>query len=693
MLNKEIKDTLKLSVGTILVFMITLIYSFLIIRLIVDKTFPIGEFIPLLIYITMMGIAFYLGISLFAEEKNERTFEYLFSLRYSRWKIMIYKIMPRIGAVLFFLGLYALLSLIMKPFPIPAGWLTTIFLYLSLFFSSAAMSLIHKNHITNIVYALAIYMFIYGIFVFTIIQLKGLAIMVGSGFITILAANIFVLSLLIFLAFMLDFRKADLSNMTTILFKKSGVSFSKFILLPLAALFILWIFLNRFDAGQNPDEFKLEDIPIADFNKNNGFYRLWTLIMPHQTDIESPEVIKKYQRLFDPGFDNDKFLKEWDHTSYRTMFRSYNKKWRKILKTDSHWIDEPRNAEEYRTWNQQILAKHNTIEKLKSEFSILLERYQKLINSEIFSDFTLPRYDSPIPNLLAWLRISKLFNIISMQMALEGDWENGISRVIDHINFFKKAIKGSRVLITNLIAKSNFRHSLQVLSSLLNHPQCPQTTYKSVLDRLTPIRYEEFGSAASFKIEYLTAVDYIDRIINSKDTGVLKKIGLTLFLQPNRTKYYIFTPYSEIINMEKQPPYQWSQGIEELKQKYTKKKRNWFWWVQNPGGKIIVEESIVSANMFSLMSKSFHLKTLYDMCRILAELRLYYQPGTPVRQILKGLESYKTVDPCSGKPYIWNNEKQILYSLGVDRDDDGGTYSYNTYYDTDYILPVILSPR
>ncbi len=375
------------------------------------------------------------------------------------------------------------------------------------------------------------------------------------------------------------------------------------------------------------------------------------------------------------------------------MFSSYNKKWRKILKTDSHWIDEPINAKRYRTWNHQILAKHNTIEKLKSEFSILLERYQKLINSEFFSDFTLPRYDSPIPNLLAWIQISKLFNIISMQMALEGDWENGISRVIDHINFFKKAIKGSRVLITNLVAKNNFRHSLQVLSSLLNHPQCPQTTYKSVLDRLIPIRYEEFGSAASFKIEYLTAVNYIDRILNSKDTGVLKKIGLTLFFQPNRTKYYIFTPYSEIINMEKQPPYQWSQGIEELKQKYTKKKRNWFWWVRNPGGKIIVEESIVSANMFSLMSKSFHLKTLYDMCRILAELRLYYQPDTSVKQILKGLESYKTVDPCSGNPYIWNSEKQILYSLGVDRDDDGGTFSYNAYYDTDYILPVMLSPR
>ena len=83
MLNKEIRDILKLFIGTILVVLITLGLAFSMIRLLVDETFPFVDFAPLLLYITLMAISFYMGISLFAEEKNERAFEYLFSLRYS----------------------------------------------------------------------------------------------------------------------------------------------------------------------------------------------------------------------------------------------------------------------------------------------------------------------------------------------------------------------------------------------------------------------------------------------------------------------------------------------------------------------------------------------------------------------------------------------------------------------------------
>jgi hypothetical protein len=50
------------------------------------------------------------------------------------------------------------------------------------------------------------------------------------------------------------------------------------------------------------------------------------------------------------------------------------------------------------------------------------------------------------------------------------------------------------------------------------------------------------------------------------------------------------------------------------------------------------------------------------------------------------------VDPCSGKPYIWNQQKQVLYSFGIDRDDDGGNYNKNTL-DTDIPIPVILYIR
>jgi hypothetical protein len=57
---------------------------------------------------------------------------------------------------------------------------------------------------------------------------------------------------------------------------------------------------------------------------------------------------------------------------------------------------------------------------------------------------------------------------------------------------------------------------------------------------------------------------------------------------------------------------------------------------------------------------------------------------------LNGLKSYQTLlDPCSGKPYIYNEEKQIIYSLGTDRDDDGGKGEPIASLDTDFVLPLV----
>ena len=76
---------------------------------------------------------------------------------------------------------------------------------------------------------------------------------------------------------------------------------------------------------------------------------------------------------------------------------------------------------------------------------------------------------------------------------------------------------------------------------------------------------------------------------------------------------------------------------------------------------------------------------------ISAELHLHYDPDKPVQEILNSLESYKVLDPCSGKPYKWNDEKQLLYSIGIDREDNGGiTNPYPGSVGVDFALPVIL---
>ena len=689
MLNKEIKDTLILLAGSIGMMLFTMGFAFLMIRSLVDNTFPFADFAPLLIYVAMMGVSFYLGISLFAEEKSERSFEYLFSLKYSRGRILLNKILPRLIALLVVIGLYALLSSIIRPFPVPSGWLITFLLYASLFLSAASMSLLHRNHITNLVYALGIYMFLYGIFAIFIIQLRGLGTDIIFSIIRILLVIVLLISLFIFLAFWHHFRKVDLGNYRR-LFGKSIVSSLKFVGIPLFALLLIWILINRFDATEIEGEFKLAEKSTTHYNKDNGFYRLWSLSEAPRINVDSDRVVLKYRRLFDPAFDNEKYLQAWDHKAYREGYARYHRLRVSILQDTVHSLDwniRPRNSLAREIFNSRI-----RIFKLRDEFTVFLDRYDRMLESKIFEDITIPRHDSPVPNLLTWFHVSKLHDWLAVLDAREGDWDRAVERLINHIGFAKRALKDSRVLYINLVGKSVMQYSLNCLASLMNRKHCPAQIYTMILDRLQPVSTGEVGSRIAMQADYISMADFIDRNLYRNNDNLVLKVAAALFFQKNRTKKYFFEPYRDIIELENQPPYQWKTGLDELREKYSAPMRGLFRWVVNPYGKFIAE-NIAIPNLLSVVHKTYHTRTLIDMIRISAELHLNHDPKKPVEEMLPTLNSYKTMDPCSGKPYVWNPEKQVLYSLGVDRDDDGGTYSHNTYYNNDYILPVELAPR
>ena len=83
---------------------------------------------------------------------------------------------------------------------------------------------------------------------------------------------------------------------------------------------------------------------------------------------------------------------------------------------------------------------------------------------------------------------------------------------------------------------------------------------------------------------------------------------------------------------------------------------------------------------------------LYDLVRISAALHLEDNPGEPVEKVLERLPAYKTIDPCSGKPYKWHPQKRMLYSIGTDRMDNGGVMDWKTAT-SDFALPVRLKGR
>ena len=472
--------------------------------------------------------------------------------------------------------------------------------------------------------------------------------------------------------------------------KKKSVSWTLRILL---GLLVIYVVFNQFDIHEFPAAFTMEDLPGVSFDTNNGCYLLFTLSEPQETDIMSEPVIKKYRKLFDPQYDNEKYIKEWDRDAYLRMFGKDLKYIRstltKAITSGVNWIDGFTNLEF--DWNQTILAGKKNIMEVKSRWKGYLERYQKLIDSEYFEEFSVLRPKHVWPNMLAYLQVARVYIVINMLTALEGNWDESVRNLLAHMNLSKKIIKGSRLLITNLVAKAMARNTLNALVSLMNRQECPGEVYQAIVNGLPPIRYEEFGTRKAFMFEYLdsglmkewAAPDY-------KIYNFFKYLAYHLLFQENRTKKYIHDHFVNIIRYEQTPPHQWDFELEKLWKHDSLVEKSWFWWLQNPGGKIAVNDSDGFKNLYPIIVKSYQLKTLYDLTRISVELHLEYDPNKPVMETLMGLESYKIQDPCSGKPYTWDEQKQRLYGFGTDKDDDNGKMDYRYPLDSDFAIPVIL---
>lgn len=445
-------------------------------------------------------------------------------------------------------------------------------------------------------------------------------------------------------------------------------------LLVILGLLILWVVINLFDASLVPVDFTKKDLPPARFDKSNGYYRLWTLTEPEGADIMSDEIIIQFRQLFDSTYDNDKTIEAWDFKKHKEKYHPIKKEFDKIGRIEIPTKDYTAD------WSEYVLSRKKDTRDIQVVFKTMLERYQLLMETEVFEDFTLVRADSPIPNLLAWLHISKVQISIDMLDAIEGNWEQGVGNLLKQLEFSKRSIKGSRVLITNLIGKAVQRMSIRALNSLMNQKDCPPEVFQQILDATPPIEYEEYGSPVPLALESMYLVEHMDSFLDTDYSGILT----TFFFQKNSTINMMRRIGKKLLYWEKTPPYQWEEDMMELKP-YEK---GFFWWVRNPVGKHMYA-NWKSVNFNAVVMKSFKSKTLYDMLRIAAQLHLNYTPDKPIQEILNGLEAYKSADPCSGKPYTWDDDKQIIYSIGTDRKDDKGVEQKHDLTG-DFVLPVIL---
>ena len=460
------------------------------------------------------------------------------------------------------------------------------------------------------------------------------------------------------------------------------------VLLALLGLLLLYVGFNRIDAKADPGLFSAKDLPDADYDYENGYYRLWTLGLDDTVDVEAVAVKERYRRLFDPQFDNDKEIGAFAFTRHNKVETNITERLGRDLLQEIGRIGRVGDAPPPPL--ATMLVKREAFLRFRERQPRILQRYQRLLSSGFFQDFSLPRADCPIPNLVTWLRLAKLHIGLSLVDAADGKWAEAADAMIRQMEFAKKAVAGSRVLITNLVAKAVLNLSVQGLAYLMNQEECPAEVFSRVLAALPPIRYEEYGSRNGLIGEFLFFHEIVD--LAAKGFKLSDVIGVKGFhpaplLQKNRTLNDYFRQLQALLRLETDP----LQGDPGEALAPRKRQKGAFWWLRNGTGKILLDVS--SSNLGVVVFKSLRARSIYDMTRISAELHLRHDPSRSVQENLNLLETYRqTPDPCSGKPYIWNGKKQVLYSEGLDRIDGGGTYD-KTSARTDVVLPVVLYIR
>jgi hypothetical protein len=112
-----------------------------------------GEKLIIILGAWWLMFSMFLGLSPFAMDSKQKGMEYLLTLPYSRRRLLLIKLLPRLAAAVFFYLAYALLYFLIGNDVLGGGFILFSLVYFAIFFISFSFSVIHENFIVQAIWA------------------------------------------------------------------------------------------------------------------------------------------------------------------------------------------------------------------------------------------------------------------------------------------------------------------------------------------------------------------------------------------------------------------------------------------------------------------------------------------------------------------------------------------------------------
>ena len=319
---------------------------------------------------------------------------------------------------------------------------------------------------------------------------------------------------------------------------------------------------------------------------------------------------------------------------------------------------------------------------------------------EYFSEAAIkPKFQDPVvadplnispniilPNMNVWRKMARLSAIRAVYLANQGRDKEAMEEVLNSVKIGQKIQESQAPLIEYLVANAMKGVGLETTQRIVASSKLSSSELAGYAQELNAFYKNEDGLINSFKAEYHMSSWMMDALASgdqdvlkeivgeeeSKNQEIAEKVKNNYYFQPNKTKL-LFAEYTRAHIKSVNQPCAEIKAIEVLRLVPTNPVK--LYTEENAIGRILhdigaasltnvstkkcQEDFLVAATQTMIAVKAFK-KDMEEYPSVLNELVPRYLASVPI-------------DPFDGKPLKYSAPKKIVYSVGQDTNDSGGS--------------------
>jgi len=338
-----------------------------------------------------------------------------------------------------------------------------------------------------------------------------------------------------------------------------------------------------------------------------------------------------------------------------------------------------------KTWDNQVAE--DIVSKNSQAFEYFAEAARK------------PKYQNPesadpaniTPNMVltppnSWRQMARLSVIRALYLARQGKDKEVLDEALNSVNIGQKIQESQGSLIEYYVAIAMKGVGLETVQKIIPSSKLTSTELKQYAQGLDKFYKNENGLIMAFKGEYYFQSWAIDSIV-SGDTEVLKsvvgeeesqnpeiakKIKNNYYFQPNKTKL-LFAEYARA-NIKSA-----NKSCGEIKttevQKLVSTNPAKLYIEENAIGKIL--HDVIAINLTGVSTKKCQEDLLVGATQAMIAIKAFKNDTNnypnSLNELVPNYLSLVPQDPFDGKSLKYSTTKKILYSVGEDMQDSGGS--------------------